>query len=42
VAQAEAAPPTLLPTPAHSRARRSLRARAGRIWRAAQRKLSFG
>lgn len=42
VAMAEAAPPALLPTPARSNARRTWKARAGRIWRAAQRKISFG
>lgn len=42
VARAEAAPPALLPTPDRSHARRTFRARAGRIWRAAQRRLSFG
>ena len=42
VAQAEAAPAALLPTPDRSSARRTLKARAGRAWRAAQRRLSFG
>jgi CheY-like chemotaxis protein len=41
-AAAEAAPPSLLPIPAYSSARRTLKARAGRIWRAAQRSLSVG
>jgi CheY-like chemotaxis protein len=35
LALAEAAPPGLLPTPEHSMARRTFRARAGRVWRAA-------
>jgi DNA-binding NarL/FixJ family response regulator len=41
-AAAEAAPPGPIPVPARSTARRSFRARAGRLWRAAQRRLSFG
>lgn len=35
MAMAEAAPLSLLPTPDRSNARRSFRARAGRVWRAA-------
>jgi DNA-binding NarL/FixJ family response regulator len=41
-AAAEAAPPGLLPIPEHSSARRTLKDRAGRLWRAAQRSLSAG
>ncbi|HEV2816314.1 MAG TPA: response regulator [Allosphingosinicella sp.] len=41
-AAAEAAPLGPVPVPARSNARRTLRARAGRLWRAAQRSLSFG
>jgi two-component system, response regulator PdtaR len=41
-AAAEAAPLGPMPIPARSNARRSLKARAGRLWRAAQRSLSFG
>ena len=39
---ARAADPGLLPTPDRSGARRGLKARAGRLWRAAQRGLSAG
>jgi CheY-like chemotaxis protein len=39
---ARAADPGLLPTPDRSAARRGLKARAGRLWRAAQRSLSAG
>jgi len=41
-ALAKAESPALLPTPESSRARRTFRDRAGRIWRAAQRGLSAG
>src|SRR4051812_26006401 len=41
-AAAAAAPPGPVPVPARSGARRSLKARVGRLWRAAQRSLSFG
>jgi len=41
-AAAEAAPMGPVPVPARSTARRTLKARAGRLWRAAQRSLSFG
>jgi CheY-like chemotaxis protein len=37
-----AAPAAAVPVPARSSARRSFKARAGRLWRAAQRRLSFG
>lgn len=41
-ARVQAETTALLPTPDRSRARRTLKARAGRLWRAAQRGLSAG